>query len=165
MLLTIIIPIADEHINICKCTFIKDSVEEVKFINEVIALFSKVDTSSISNVYNLDEVVSSWVDIVSHSWSRHSKPINITKCSKSWWNNNCSQDLASYRSSKSIKSWKTFQKTVKHSKREFFNLKIQEIANKRHGLWELMNWVNKKKLPAIKTIKHNGSSCLELNDL
>jgi len=28
-----------------------------------------------------------------------------------------------------------------------------------------MNWVNKKKLPAIKTIKHNGSSCLELNDL
>jgi len=28
-----------------------------------------------------------------------------------------------------------------------------------------MNWVNKKKLPAIKTIKHNGSSCLELNNL
>jgi len=28
-----------------------------------------------------------------------------------------------------------------------------------------MNWVNKKKLPAIETIKHNGSSCLELNDL
>ena len=28
-----------------------------------------------------------------------------------------------------------------------------------------MNWVNKKKLPAIETIKHNGSSCLELNNL
>ena len=28
-----------------------------------------------------------------------------------------------------------------------------------------MNWVNKKKLPAIETIKHNGSLCLELNDL
>jgi len=106
--LTIIIPIADEHINICKHTIIKDSVEEVKFVNEVIALFSKVDASSISNVYDLDEVVSSWVDIVSRSWSRHSKPINITKHSKSWWNDKCSQDLASYRSSKSIKSWKTF---------------------------------------------------------
>jgi len=163
--LTIIILIADEHIIICKRTIIKDSVEEVKFINKVITLFSKVDASSISNIYDLDEVVSSWVDIVSCSWSRHSKPINITKCSKSWWNNNCSQDLASYRSSKSTESWKTFQKTVKHSKREFFNLKIQEIANKRHSPWDLMNWVNKKKLPAIEMIKHNGSSCLELNDL
>ena len=28
-----------------------------------------------------------------------------------------------------------------------------------------MNWVNKKKLPAIKTIKHNSSSCLKLNNL
>ena len=165
MSLTIIIPIADEHINICKHTIIKDSVEEVKFVNEIIALFSKVDASSISNVYNLDEVVLSWADIVSHSWSRHLKPINITKHSKSWWNNKYSQDLASYRSSKSIKSWKTFQKTVKHSKREFFDLKIQEITNKRCGPWELMNWVNKKKLPAIEMIKHNGSSCLELNDL
>ena len=161
----IIIPIADEHINICKHTIIKDSVEEVEFVNEVVALFSKVDASSISNVYNLDEVVSSWADIVSCSWSRHLKPINITKRSKSWWNDKCSQDLASYRSSKSIKSWKTFQKTVKHSKREFFDLKIQEITNKRRGLWELMSWVNKKKLPAIETIKHNDSSCLELNDL
>ena len=86
----IIIPIADKHINICKHTIIKDSVEEVEFINEVIALFSKVNTSSISNVYNLDEVVSSWADIVSHSWSRYLKPINITKCSKSWWNDKCS---------------------------------------------------------------------------
>jgi len=106
--LTIIIPIADKHINIRKHTIIKDSVEEVEFINEVITLFSKVDASSISNIYDLDEVVSSWADIVSHSWSRHSKPINITKRSKSWWNDKCSQDLASYRSSKSIESWKTF---------------------------------------------------------
>jgi len=108
MPLTIIIPIADKHINIRKHTIIKDSVEEVEFINEVITLFSKVDASSISNIYDLDEVVSSWADIVSHSWSRHSKPINITKRSKSWWNDKCSQDLASYRSSKSIESWKTF---------------------------------------------------------
>ena len=112
----------------------------------------------------MDEIVLSWADIVDWSWLKYSKFINITKCLKSWWNNKCSQDLANYRVIKSIESWKTFHKTVKLLKREFFDLKIQEIANERRGLWELMNWVNKKKLPAIETIKHNGSLCLELND-
>ena len=71
--------------------------------------------------------------------TKHSKLINITKHSKVWWNNKCSQDLANYRFTKSIKSWKMFQKNVKHSKREFFDLKIQKIANKRCGPWKLMN--------------------------
>jgi len=83
-------------------------VEEVEFINEVIALFSKVNALSISNISDLDEIVSNWADIVDRSWSKHSKLINITKCSKSWWNDKYSQDLANYRFTKSIKSWKMF---------------------------------------------------------
>ena len=146
--LMITIPIIKEHITTCKRTLIKNSVKEDDFVNEVIILFSKVDTLNISNISDLDEIILSWADIVDQSWSKHSKFINITKCSKSWWNNKCSQDLANYRVIKSIESWKTFSKTVKLSKREFFDLKIQEITNERHGPWELMNWVNKKKLPS-----------------
>jgi len=80
----ITIPIIEEHITTRKRTLIKNSVEEDDFVNEVIALFSKVDTSNISSISDLDEIVLSWADIVDRSWSKHSKFINITKCSKIW---------------------------------------------------------------------------------
>jgi len=165
ILLTITIPITKEHITTCKRTIIKNSDEEDKFIEEVIASFTKLNLSKISNISDLEKVVFDFANIVDHTWMKYSKLINITKHSKSWWNDKCNCKLENYRFSKSIKSWKSFRKTVKSTKREFFDLKIQEIANKKQGPWELMNWVNKYKLPAIEMIKYNGNPCLELADL
>jgi len=93
------------------------------------------------------------------------KIVNITKHSKSWWNNNCSRNLERYKSTRSLEDWKFFQKTVKTMKHSFFNLKIQKIVSKKQGFWELMNWVNKCKLPVIEAIKHNSQSYFNLNDL
>jgi len=65
--LMISILIIKEHIPTHKRTLTKNSVEEVEFINEVITSFTKVDASNISNVLDLDEIVSIWADIVDRS--------------------------------------------------------------------------------------------------
>jgi len=159
----VIISIAEECIEMSKRTTAKNSDEKANFMDEILASFSKVDVLTVSNIDELEDAVSKFADIIDCSWSKYSKSVRITKHSKSWWNDKCSQDLAKYYSSKSIENWKLFQKTIKITKREFFNLKIQEIANKKQGPLELMNWVNKCKLPAIETKKYNGSPCLELD--
>ena len=106
--LTITIPIVEEHIATWIRTIAKNSEEEEEFIKEIIVVFSKLDTLNISDIPKLEKVVLNFANIVDHTWMKYFKLANIMKYSKSWWNEKCNKDLANYRSSKSIESWKLF---------------------------------------------------------
>ena len=131
--LTIVIPIIEEHINTKKHTIVKDSNKEWIFIKDFSEALRNINTSNIIDPLYLDRIVNKFVSTVKNIWTKNSKIVNITVHSKSWWNTKCSNNLEVYRSSRSLEDWKQFKRTVKDMKQSFFNLKIQEISNKKRG--------------------------------
>jgi len=163
--LTVLIPIAEENIVSSKFSIVKNSEEEANFIKDVSYAIKNIDTSDLSDPYLLEGVTNTLASKIENAWRANSKRVKITRHSKSWWNKECSLALSNYRTTRSLENWKIFKNKVKTTKRSFFDIKIQEIANKKQGPWELMNWVNKCKLPTIEAIKYNDQQCLDIDDL
>ena len=158
--LSVEIPIIEEVIQSLKFTIPPKSDQDKAFINEVISNFKSMNTNNINNVIKLDFVIK-WIGcIINHTWRNNAKKSRISKHSKQWWLDKCSRALNNYRNSRSLENWKDFKRVIKNVKRSYFDDKIQEIANKRKGPWKLTNWINRRKLPTTKVIKHNGQPYL-----
>jgi len=132
--LTITILIEEQLSNNPKHSIVKDSEEETSFIKNLIKNILFINTSNLSNIKSLENIIDLLACIVERAWDKNSKIINILKHSKSWWGMSCSKNLEKYRSFRSLANWKQFKKTVKNTKCSFFNQKIQEIVNKARGL-------------------------------
>ena len=158
--LSIDIPICDEVIQLSKLVITPGSKQEQEFIKDVIENFKSFDISNIETIECLNQIVDQLGFIIEQMWSKNAKRSRISKHSKQWWSSSCSMALNNYRTSRSWDNWKSFKSTIKEAKRSFFDSKIQEIANKSRGPWELMNWVKKRKLPATEAIKYNNMPCL-----
>ena len=158
--LIIDIPIFEEFIQTSKLAISPNSEQETEFIKDVISNFSKLDTSNIVDIDILDQIVNQLSVTAKQMWFKNTKKSKSSKHSKQWWSESCRNALSTYRLERSRENWKSFKLAVKNAKRMFFDNKIHEIANKSQGPWELINWVKKRKLPAIEAIKHNDRPCL-----
>ena len=158
--LTITISIADEIVSTSKLSIPQNSKQETAFVKEIIVIFKNLETSNITNKDNLENTVNYLKALIKQAWTKNAKRSRIMKHSKQWWTVECGRSLDNYRMTRSLENWKKFKKVVKNTKRSFFDTKIQEVANKSLGSWELMNWINKCKLLAIEAIKYNGQLCL-----
>ena len=119
------------------------SDHEKAFIDEVISNFKSLNTNDMDDVVKLDYMVKGIGYIVNQVWNGNAKKSRISKHSKQWWLDKCSQALDNYRNSRFLENWKNFKKVIKNVKRSYFNDKIQEIANKRKSHWELTSWINR----------------------
>ena len=150
----------DEVINTSKPSIQPNSKQETAFVEEVTSIFKNLDISNITDKVYLENMVNHLNSLIDQAWNKNVKRSRLTKHSKQWWNKECSKFLNVYRMTRSLEDWKKFKKVVKNTKRSFFDLKIQDVVNKSHGPWELINWINKCKLPAVKAIKYNNQLCL-----
>jgi len=82
----------------------------------------------------LERIIQELISIIDEFWIKYSKYVNITKNSKTWWNEEYSRDLSVYHTSRSISDWSKFKRIVKRTKKIFFNEKIQEITTKNKRL-------------------------------
>ena len=163
--LSVTIAIEEENIDLFKSSIAKNSEEEKNFIKNISVAIKNINISNLSDHSKIEEVTNSLASRIEFAWKTNTKQVWIMKHSKSWWNNNCNCALNKYRTTRNLENWKAFKNTVKSTKHIFFDNKIQEIANKKCGPWELINWVNKCKLPTIESIKYNNHQYLEIDDL
>ena len=131
--LTISIIITKEHIQTRKCIIVKNSKEKEKFITKLIGAIKRLNTENIPSKEVLKQIVQTFANNINRIWYKYSKIVNITQYFKTWWNKNCHKDLEKYRISKWIKDWKLFKSIIKKTKCNFFDKKIQEIANKNYS--------------------------------
>ena len=159
--LTVTIPITEENIVSSKFSIVKNSEEGESFINDVLYAIKNININDLSNINKLKFITNMLASKIENAWRVN----NIMRQSKSWWNKECSIVLSNYRTTWSLENWKIFKNKVKTTKWSFFDVKIQEITNKKQGSWELMSWVNKHKLPTIEAIKYNDQQCLDIDNL
>jgi len=81
----------------------------------------------------LEHITQKLITIAEDLWNKYSKPVNITKKSKIWWNKKCNRDLATYQISRRRIDWINYKKSLRTVKEVVFDNRIQEIAstNKR----------------------------------
>ena len=84
--------------------------------------------TDIQDCEMLERVMQEFAFIAEKLQHKYSKYVNITKHSKVWWNEECNKNLAKYYTSRRRTDWIKYKKSVKKTKKIFFDNKIQEIV-------------------------------------
>ena len=93
--------IFEEHIQTRKQTIIKNS-KEMRFITKIIKSVKRLNLDHIKSKEDLEQLVQEFMHNIDKIWLKHSKIVNITRHSKSWWSEECQRRLEKYRSSRCL---------------------------------------------------------------
>ena len=81
--LTITIPIIKESVISSKYSIIKNSEEEAAFIKNATISIKNLNTSNLSDINRLENIINKLTNKIKSAWEKNSKTINIMRYSKS----------------------------------------------------------------------------------
>ena len=119
--LIIDVGIKEENIDFTFQAIKKDSEEEEAFIKDIIKGVRSINTLDLKNQENIQRCVTTISTTFKAAWSTHSMTKRITKHSKEWWNEQCTECINKYHETSNINSWKAFKSAVLNAKRTFFD--------------------------------------------
>jgi len=93
------IQITVSNIEIVRRTIKQGSEEEIKYNSYIATHFTNLHSDDLTIPNNIEKLTDDIALIFNNAWLRHSKEAKITKRSKEWWNQSCSDRLADYRTS------------------------------------------------------------------
>ena len=134
-----------------KCYLKLGTPEYTSWMEEVSKVLANLgDMMPPSTPEEIYAIVETMLLAFSKVWDSHADFVNITQNSKKWWNGSCTSTLAQYQSSRGQEDWAEFQCTTRTAKHSFFNCRIQEIAVKKAGPWDLVAWIKQHQLPSYE---------------
>ncbi|PPR01421.1 hypothetical protein CVT26_015427 [Gymnopilus dilepis] len=150
---TSIISLPDENIE----QFLSDIADSIKAIN--VAMLEPTTPDQV------DALAKAIATAFHGAWEEHTREVFNTNRSKPWWNAECKAAILKYRESGSSSDFNAFRKVCRKTKRIFFDACIHEIASTNKRPWDLMNWIQQRKLPPAEAITYNGRPCHDMGDL
>ncbi|OJT09154.1 hypothetical protein TRAPUB_14398, partial [Trametes pubescens] len=102
---------------------------------------------------------------VRRSWDAHAEAPRPSSRAKRWWNQTCTDELEALRTRRSRTTRRTFKRSVKKAKEQFYEERIAAAREKGKRVWDVVSWTNPRALPMYKALVHDGRLLVELDDL
>ncbi|PPR03570.1 hypothetical protein CVT26_006106, partial [Gymnopilus dilepis] len=142
-----------------------DSVEQ--FLSDVSDAIKAIDVAVLAPTTpdQVEALAQAIASAFRGAWDTHAREVFHTNRTKPWWNAECRAAIAKYRETGSPADFNAFRKVCRKVKRAFFDARISEIATSNKRSWDLMNWIQQRKLPPADAITYNGRPCHDMGDL
>ena len=72
---------------------VKNSENKENFIVKLIVTIKRLETENITSKESLKQIIQALANNMDRIWFKYLKVVNITKHSKTWWNDNCHRNL------------------------------------------------------------------------
>ncbi|CAA7270893.1 unnamed protein product [Cyclocybe aegerita] len=141
------------------------SEAEKSFVLDILRDLAAIPVAALATKEGVEALADAIATAFSDAWLAHSTESKPTKCSKSWWTDECSETFGVYQLSRSLTDYNRFKKACKGAKRGFFNERIAEITTSRKHPWDLMEWVKQHKLPPCEAICNGDWPCHDMDNL